>query len=202
MVVAIVAILASIAIVNLMGAQVRSKASRSKADLRTFATAIEAYAADHNAYPLDILPAPGLSGPYAFYYWYLGPPLTTPIAYISTTEIPDPFRRDRSVDFLRGRYVNYALGEFNAQVMNAQTDPQSYAEGKPVYGAWRISYAGPDGQAGPGSPVSLWFSDYPNWGRPNFPRVLVLYDPTNGSASPGDIVRSQLQPEQHQTEYQ
>lgn len=200
-VVGIIAILALIAVPNFLEAQVRAKISRSKSDLRMYATAIEAYAADSNRYPADILPWESGPAPYAFYYWYLGPPLSTPIAYLTTMMLPDPFRRDNSAPFIRGRYVNYALGEFNATVLDASIDPESYNEGKPVYGQWRLSYAGPDGKAGPGSPVQTWIDDYDNWGRTNFPRVLVLYDPTNGSVSPGDIVRSQANSDPHQLPY-
>src|SRR5690606_13569858 len=52
-VVAIIAILAAIAVPNFLEAQVRSKVSRTKADMRTVATALEAYAVDSNHYPPD-----------------------------------------------------------------------------------------------------------------------------------------------------
>ncbi len=54
-----------------------------------------------------------------------------------------------------------------------------YRIGEGIYGKWRISSAGPDANAGP-YPVSN-----------SFVNVLMLYDPTNGTVSPGDIVRSQ-----------
>ena len=47
-VVGIIAILASIAIVNLLHAQVRARVARVKADMRTLTTAIEAYSVDNN----------------------------------------------------------------------------------------------------------------------------------------------------------
>ncbi|MBI5155343.1 prepilin-type N-terminal cleavage/methylation domain-containing protein [Candidatus Poribacteria bacterium] len=50
-VVAIIAILAAIAVPNFLEAQVRSKVSRAKSDLRTVATGLEAYAVDYNNYP-------------------------------------------------------------------------------------------------------------------------------------------------------
>ena len=50
-VVAIIAILAAIAVPNFLEAQVRSKVSRTKADMRSLATAIEAYAVDNTVYP-------------------------------------------------------------------------------------------------------------------------------------------------------
>jgi prepilin-type N-terminal cleavage/methylation domain-containing protein len=50
-VIAIIAILAAIAVPNFLEAQTRAKVSRVKADMRTMATALEAYSADHNHYP-------------------------------------------------------------------------------------------------------------------------------------------------------
>ena len=52
-VVAIIAILAAIAVPNFLEAQTRSKVSRSKADIRTQAIAMEAYFVDHNSYTRD-----------------------------------------------------------------------------------------------------------------------------------------------------
>lgn len=49
--IAIVGILAAIAIPNFLTAMQRSKQKRSMADIRSIATAAEAYATDHNRYP-------------------------------------------------------------------------------------------------------------------------------------------------------
>jgi type II secretion system protein G len=58
-VVAIIAILAAIAVPNFLEAQVRSKVSRAKSDIRTMATALESYAVDNNGYPPDITTTDG-----------------------------------------------------------------------------------------------------------------------------------------------
>jgi type II secretion system protein G len=50
-VIAIIGILAAIAIPNLLNAVQRGKQKRTMSDMRTLATAIEAYAVDQNAYP-------------------------------------------------------------------------------------------------------------------------------------------------------
>ena len=55
-VVAIIAILAAIAVPNFLEAQTRAKVARVKNDLRSVATAIEAYRVDTNKYP-DRCPA-------------------------------------------------------------------------------------------------------------------------------------------------
>ncbi len=52
-VVAIIAILAAIAVPNFLEAQTRAKVSRVKADVRSIATALEAYRIDQNLYPSD-----------------------------------------------------------------------------------------------------------------------------------------------------
>jgi type II secretion system protein G len=50
-VIAIIGILAAIAIPNLLAAVQRGKQKRTMADMRSLATAIEAYAVDNNSYP-------------------------------------------------------------------------------------------------------------------------------------------------------
>ena len=52
-VVAIIAILAAIAVPNFLEAQVRAKVSRAHSDMRSLATAIEAFRVDVNEYPLS-----------------------------------------------------------------------------------------------------------------------------------------------------
>ncbi len=49
-VVAIIGILAAIALPNFLAAQIRAKASRGRADIKSLVTAIETYGVDHNAY--------------------------------------------------------------------------------------------------------------------------------------------------------
>lgn len=53
-VVAIIAILAAIAIPNFLEAQVRARVARVKSDMRSMATAIEAYSIDMNLYPASL----------------------------------------------------------------------------------------------------------------------------------------------------
>lgn len=107
-VVAIITILAAIAVPNFLEAQVRAKVSRARSDMRSVATAIEAYRVDANQYPegtdnparypaaaREFLTSAGLaSGYYTFAtvspHGGTMPTLTTPVAYISS--IPqDPF---------------------------------------------------------------------------------------------------------------
>lgn len=66
-VVAIIGILAAIAVVNYLNAQIRTRLARTTADMRTIATAMESYKIDNDSYPPT-------AGQYE---------LTTPISYIT-----------------------------------------------------------------------------------------------------------------------
>ena len=80
-VVVVVPVLAAIAVPNFLEAQVRSKVSRAHSDMRSLATAIEAYMIDNNTYPKELEPF-----------------LTTPVAYI--TSVPtDPFATTEGAAF-------------------------------------------------------------------------------------------------------
>lgn len=83
-VVAIIAILAAIAVPNFLEAQTRSKVSRVKADMRSFATAIEAYLVDNNRLYRTYRPNA------TWTRTRVNSAFTTPIAYI-TSVLPDPF---------------------------------------------------------------------------------------------------------------
>lgn len=96
-VVGIISILAAIAIPNYLEAQTRSKVARARADLRTIAMAFEAYVTDHNEKPhyrvycthhnrTEERPTGWVRNMVA---------LTTPVAYLSSTMLVDPFIRKR-----------------------------------------------------------------------------------------------------------
>lgn len=162
-VVAIIAILAAIAVPNFLEAQTRSKVARAKNDMRTLATALEAYHGDYNAYPqTNFVPR---------FRRFL--PLTTPIAYITT--IPsDPFE---STDEGAGRYrsrANYAIG----------TMPLDAAS------RWALASDGPDRvhdtdpiRYYPGYSAGLFYGEVDGFD-------YTLYDPTNGTISRGDVFRA------------
>ena len=171
-VVAIIAILAAIAVPNFLEAQIRSKVSRAKGDIRSLATAIESYATDWNKLPPNTSSDP--SSP-----WYdergsglIGNWVTTPIAYITNNRTRDPFVPEAegalNTDEWWFSYHNILLLGWSQPFVD-------------YYGAWRIGSIGPD-------------RDYWN----TFPSGQVLprnpqrpYDPTNGTVSNGNIWRSQ-----------
>ncbi|MCB2155429.1 prepilin-type N-terminal cleavage/methylation domain-containing protein [bacterium] len=176
-VVAIIAILAAIAVPNFLEAQVRSKISRSLSDMRSFATALESYAVDANHYPpygrvtsAGVVEYPASVNDMNDQTCFVGPPLTTPIAYM-TSRLPDNFatqftgpEENRLIEFLN----------LDQHVANFPSPGPAWAsELIPAWGHWRLVCAGPDCDRG---------LDIKN---------NRVYDPSNGTVSDGDIVRCQ-----------
>ncbi len=173
-VVAIIAILAAIAVPNFLEAQVRSKVSRAKADLRTMRTAMELYYVDHNRYVPDFINGNPFDEVVAWVQ------LTTPVAYI-TSIFWQPFElRD-------GRHHN----PYGSQEPYVYWGPHwEQKGGRPDAGdlKYMIVSCGPDGD--------LDFS----YATPefNFQSIIAgtagstlgLYDPTNGTKSSGDLLLS------------
>ena len=176
-VVAIIAILAAIAVPNFLEAQVRSKVSRVKTDLRSMATAIESYVVDNNNYPPENWPSPHLvsklGGQYMPNIMKLTR-LTTPVAYM--TAIPaDIFAPDNDPlnQLLPHTYHYASINDLLYQGDNAFFQGQN-AENLRMM--WILQSYGPDcGSDGPDS-STYW----------QFPR----YDSTNGTVSIGNILRS------------
>ena len=171
-VVAIIAILAAIAVPNFLEAQVRSKVSRVKADMRSCATALEAYCIDHNAY----IPDGYNSIPAGAGWWTLNYMLTTPIAYISSLSAAnDPFK---VVDNPAARLFRYT--NFKFTYLDRLNNPSAYNSYSNIVGEWMMMSWGPDKLFGPDGSVE---------GRAY--ALVVIYDSTNGTVSAGDIVRCQ-----------
>jgi prepilin-type N-terminal cleavage/methylation domain-containing protein len=161
-VVAIIAILAGIAIPNLLEAQIRSKVSRAKADMRTIATGLEAYHVDNGTYPPSTL-VPRFARLI---------PLTTPVAFITSVPLDVFDTRDAGSGGFR-RSGNFAYGAM-------PIDEES---------RWALASDGPD-QRGNNSPIEFYpgYSD-DIWENPGSGYDYIRYDPTNGTVSVGDIWR-------------
>jgi type II secretion system protein G len=87
-VIAIIGILAAIAIPNLLNAVQRGKQKRTMSDMRTMATAIEAYAVDNNVYPQG-------AGCTSAMWTVAGTTFTdTSMSLLSPTYIANPVRKD------------------------------------------------------------------------------------------------------------
>ncbi len=182
-VVAIIAILAAIAIPNFLEAQVRSKVSRAKNDMRTLATAMEAYFVDTNQYPSDNVPRPTKGD--TSVNLCIGNELSTPIAYISSVDsLADPFRLERAdlraSTALKGRF-RYGYTNWFIRYKNGTTTALWIMS---TYGNWRLYSAGPDKYVF--NSVEGGYSDYSSYSG----GVNPNYDATNGSISVGDIFRT------------
>ena len=184
-VVSIIAILAAIAIPNFLQAQVRAKVSRTQSDMRSITTGLESYMIDNNTYPiygriasstLDV-EYPGVLNDMYEPQEFVSRDLTTPVAYI--TSIPqDPFATQYSEPLPFMREYNYLNLTQHINNMGA-TPPAFAALLKPRWGEWRMVACGPDGDRGVDIKTSLG----------------IVYDPTNGTVSNGDIVRCQVRPD-------
>jgi type II secretion system protein G len=168
-VVAIIAILAAIAVPNFLEAQIRSKVSRARADMRNLATALEGYCVDNQKYP----PYSGPDNPLGDGRWRLAH-LSTPVAYI--TSIPaDPFA-DQLKDPIDWQYHKdgYIYAELEFWSSGQRTYNEAIARGE----KWFLAGRGPN---------QLYDSYYLlNSGVTN---GETEYDPTNGTRSFGDIER-------------
>ncbi|HPB32265.1 MAG TPA: prepilin-type N-terminal cleavage/methylation domain-containing protein, partial [Candidatus Sumerlaeota bacterium] len=114
-VVAIIAILAAIAIPNLLEAQVRSKITRVKADFRTVDVALNAYAVEYNQFPVN-MNIPGEAGDY-FLAWLSvpGANMTSPVAYMTTIPGLDPLNnKNGSWNNPKGYYQYFYYGDGQA----------------------------------------------------------------------------------------
>ncbi len=196
-VVAIIAILAAIAVPNFLEAQTRSKVSRTKADMRTAAVAIEAYTVDNNVAPSDC--GNGAVASYRPYdiwddgsnNWSVQPKpnfsigfeITTPIAYLSAaTALVDVFKLAdaQPSSALYGRqFYNFASWGWREKVQAV-----SYATQKDRNGSWVLIGAGPDKYVN----NKIGGTDFSN--ATSIPRG-VPYDSTNGTVSNGDIYYTQ-----------
>ena len=121
--------------------------------------------------------------------WYLTVQLTTPISYLTSTNLLDPFRESYTRTYhpywRRYRYINYPANRDNWGGLGpnwigwrpvvAESD---ILAGMDKYGLWKLSSAGPDRFISYDSDHGF-FSNEP------------VYDPTNGTVSRGDIIRSQ-----------
>jgi prepilin-type N-terminal cleavage/methylation domain-containing protein len=192
-VVAIIAILAAIAVPNFLEAQVRSKVSRTRADMRSIATALESYRVDYNRYPVfNINPAFSVPGGGNF-----GSPdpcvrsgggLTTPIAYLTSIP-PDPFGPvfpDDDFTFggsttITDAYYYATKAWFDCRGFPWKVFPSG---GNSNPAAWVLQSKGPD----------KYFSKSSKSGIPGADEIdepyRHQYDPTNGTISTGNIIRS------------
>jgi prepilin-type N-terminal cleavage/methylation domain-containing protein len=196
-VVAVIAILAAIAVPNLLQAQTRAKVSRALADMRTLATALETYVTDNQVYPpSNAWGTPGNRTPALTESDLYLERLSTPVAYLTQSFFPDPFQPDKRISIaehdelpgLPGIPLNYPPGPqwdaYTYTSWNSEGRTTATGDGFDIYSvprAYLLQSSGPDGH-------------YFNVGGilANFTQeqtMDVLYDATNGTVSYGAIFR-------------
>ncbi len=185
-VVAIIAILAGIAVVNFLEAQTRAKVARAKSDLRTIATGLEFYRTDYPAYPAyHYAQNDTAENGWSFHVGgdmsniFVSPPflgnnpLTTPVAYLNQPP-RDVFGKLANIDSPETAdywYVNwdYAITKVTGGFQGVFNDLRA------EHGSWRIHSSGPD-MKGPDTIVG---------------EGQASYDATNGTISRGDVLFTQ-----------
>ncbi len=199
-VVAIIAILAAIAVPNFLEAQTRSKVSRTRADMRTTAVALESYYVDANGYPL--CHTFGVAGSVAG--WDPANPeasadqlgilerLSTPIAYISQALTRDPFELRGRQSAPRANELSRieppepvskrdAAGRLNSYIYQSWSEQNRAVLRTGIRARqWLLHSCGPDGiyhNLG-----GVLHGDYEVDGP-----ILLMYDPSNGTISRGSI---------------
>jgi prepilin-type N-terminal cleavage/methylation domain-containing protein len=198
-VVAIIAILAAIAVPNFLEAQTRSKVARVKSDLRSQATALEAYAVDWNTLTRDSdsdLDREAAMGSYQHEWKANGAvQLTTPIAYLSSL-LTDPFSAGQPATASFGAAVGYRIGSGTWSYGSTPGSPQSeapadsqnsfavmQANGKAM--AWVMLSPGPTAKR-----QRMGYKCFPYKSTlASEANPYIDYDPTNGTVSAGDIYR-------------
>ncbi len=186
--VALAGSLAAATVPELLEAQTRSKYSQTRSVLREVGVALGNYAIDNGPYPYDGYNAMDV---FRYNYWYLSLHLSTPVAYLPSSQVTDPFRRHllvgdlfhHQVADIRYRNIDSTWGvAYDGMQVGSHGFSVFYPQVMAEYGGWVLTGVGPDGTYGP--------TGWP--GVSSYPTVNVPYDPTNGALSTGDISRSEL----------
>ena len=181
-VVAIIAILAAIAVPNFLEAQVRAKVSRVKADMRSIAMGLETYCVDYNNFP----PEDDANAQWAIQWINL---LTTPVAYLTSVNLQDPFKPPKGV-FAQGYQGTYFYVTYNGPWAQYWMAPRNF-----LHKGFIMHSYGP-------MRTHTWMEWYPyyynhrdepnSWGGAMVPPVheSLVYDSSNGTVSWGGIGRA------------
>lgn len=187
-VVAVIGVLASIAVVNLLQAQERTKVTVVQNDMRMLANGLAAYHIDHNRFP------PGAREDTVEDYRHLFvpvalTPLTTPTAYMTSLMATDPFASAQQIapgsfrtfdTVLRHSYVYVHYPDFAEFKRNPNLSRRGYG----------LTSLGPD--LGDSYSVYRPFpTELPEEARTMGIQTVAdtIYDPTNGVRSRGDLAR-------------
>jgi len=170
--------------INYLDALIRQRIATTETQLSVLAMALEAYHLDHLKYPNDVENG---------WPWFPTIQLTTPVAYVSSELFRDPFRIDFEAStyhryWFFHRYINYEANLENWGGIGPSwigwrpwVSSDELNAGYEKYGEWKLLSRGPDGLMSYDNREYFFFSNN------------LLYDPTNGIDSEGDIIRYQKQ---------
>ncbi len=175
-VVAIIAILAAIAVPNFLEAQMRAKVSRTMADMKSLHTAFMAYVVDHNN--------PPNTGCTNWFLLRMDPPVS-PDHLVTTLTSPIEYMSEVPFDYFNSghRHNHNPLGLDMSVIVTTQpmhdtgcvvNGGQYIPFGENTFHHWLFASVGPD--------LLEWVETGIPWNPWD-----VLYDPTNGTVSAGDI---------------
>ena len=176
---AIILILIAIALPNFLEAQMRAKVTKSNAEIRTLATALEAYQNDYSGrypFPADEVGAYPSPGTDPWFDQTIPSVLSTPVAYLTDARLRDSFNQVEDIV----PHYHYSTREF-AALQNDEPTMDEYIF--TILWAFRrnaqyfLLSHGPNLDHDPPSDT-----ENPTW------RDGMQYSPTNGTDSKGDIV--------------
>lgn len=173
-VVAIIGILAAIAVPNFLQAQTRAKLSRVAGDFRNVRVALESYRLDNNTYPYD-----GWRGFLRIPNGWIG--LTTPITYINSGSLHDPFKARFVVPGDQDPGTTLSLYELSTGNHN----PEKFNE--MPFDDWMLNSIGPDSAFGQEALGGAAGDDTQSAMLYPFTVRVLRFDPSNGLHSQGDI---------------
>jgi type II secretory pathway pseudopilin PulG len=198
--IAITAILASIAAPNFLESQTRSNISRANADLRAISTALEIYHVETNKYPLSTTGNPALAYGAGRNTNGTNTPtlerLTTPISYLASSQsFLDPFdpnglwsgatqiQQASLPRFPDGRPIKLYWYSARNQRVSAVWLENTLQNGDPSW--WFLQSSGPDRKFNYVEDMLNSIRSDTSLNRSMCARLI--YDPTNGTTSYGGI---------------
>lgn len=188
-VVAVIGILAAIAVPNMIQARTRAMIGASFGDMKAMGTALEMYAIDWGEPPLQA--GVNYSGEVLFpakdptaktnATKFVGPSLTTPVAYMSTLPMDRFWTGEEGARPELGYYFysNFPQSIDFVKSANGGSVPPFLAFNQSHWGDWVLLACGPDGDR---KDINGLVGDAIRDG---------YYDPSNGLVSNGDVLHSQ-----------
>ena len=175
----------------------RAKCSRVKNDMRSISVGVMSYTVDNNKFPCDMTPGNWSATLRSFWVQYLTP-LSTPVAYLSSTIIRDPFNPGKGVGPAEWQwYPDDYQGSFEWLDYSAKNGTKGWMYNLVASGDTRaacndvftlVSW-GPDRFYGGAGWFILDGATTP-WSYRVMATPSAVYDSTNGTISGGDICRA------------